>query len=110
MLSPILVQTGAASGIGQSTAQLFGRKGYNVVLADRSVDLGRSLAEKIRQAGGEAAFIKLEITDESSVQAIIHYADEKYGRIDCAVNCAGIGGPSLPGELEGYSRPEPAVV
>jgi NAD(P)-dependent dehydrogenase (short-subunit alcohol dehydrogenase family) len=87
-------QTGGASGIGKETAKLFAKNGHRVVIADRSVQLGEELVKELEAAGGEAAFVQLDIADEESVKASIAFALDKYGRIDTSVNCAGIGGPS----------------
>lgn len=91
------MQTGGASGIGKETAKLFAKNGHRVVVADRSIPTSEATVKEIEQDGGEAAFVQLDIADERSVQACIDFALSKYGRIDTAVNCAGIGGPSLPG-------------
>lgn len=66
-----------------------------MVIADRSTQLGQEVVQEIEAAGGEAAFVTLNIADEASVQNVIDFTVQKYGRIDTAVNCAGIGGPSV---------------
>jgi NAD(P)-dependent dehydrogenase (short-subunit alcohol dehydrogenase family) len=97
MAQRVVICTGAASGIGESAARAFARDGYAVVLADRSTDTGEKLADELRRQGAQATFVRLDIADEASVQACIDAAVQAYGHVDAAVNCAGIGGPSMPG-------------
>lgn len=92
--------TGAASGIGESTALLFAKEGAKLVITDIDEENGKALAEKINKGGGEAIFIKADTSvpsdSEKSVEAAINY----FGKLDVAVNNAGIGGErSSVGEL-----------
>lgn len=68
-----------------------------MVLADRSEELGKSEEKFLQGHGLEAFFVALDIANEQSVKAAVQFAVGKYGQIDVAVNCAGIGGPSIPG-------------
>ena len=65
------VITGAATGIGEATARLAASKGAKVMLSDLSDDLGESVAQSIREAGGEAAFQHCDVTDPDQVEALM---------------------------------------
>lgn len=81
--------TGAGSGLGAATAKLLGAAGANVIVADINRAAGESTAAEI---GSEnARFVETNVTDEQSVQAAIQTALSAFGRLDGAVNCAGIG-------------------
>ncbi|MEE8362588.1 MAG: SDR family oxidoreductase, partial [Dehalococcoidia bacterium] len=88
--------TGAASGIGRATALAMAREGARVVVADIAEADGEATAAAIRDTGGDAAFVGVDVTDEGSVQAMVDHAVQRYGRLDCAVNNAGILGPVVP--------------
>jgi NAD(P)-dependent dehydrogenase (short-subunit alcohol dehydrogenase family) len=88
----VAIVTGAASGIGRATAIKFAEEGAKVVLADLNDELGNTVINDIKNAGGEAIFIKCNIGERADVVNLINEATETFGRIDCAVNCAGIAG------------------
>jgi len=88
--------TGAASGIGRATAILFAREGAQVMLADVDEVGGRSAAAAINEAGGDAHFAIANVTSEPSVEALIAETVNVFGRLDCAVNNAGITGVMGP--------------
>jgi NAD(P)-dependent dehydrogenase (short-subunit alcohol dehydrogenase family) len=68
----VAIITGAASGIGQGTAELFAKEGAKVVITtDAKVVEGKALAEKIKKEGGEAIFLKLDVTKESDWKSVI---------------------------------------
>lgn len=92
----IVLVTGAASGIGRATALAFGRAGASVVIADTSVDGGHMTAALIVEAGGKALFVKTNVTAANEVEALVDKTVSHYGRLDCAVNCAGIDEESAP--------------
>jgi NAD(P)-dependent dehydrogenase (short-subunit alcohol dehydrogenase family) len=73
--------TGAASGIGRATAQLFARQGAKVVLADVTTSGGESAAQRIR-AEGEAIFVRTDVGRMSEVQALVEKTLAQYGRLD----------------------------
>lgn len=86
----VIIITGATGGIGEATALAFSQAGAAVVLADINEQAGTEMADKIRQQGGQALFIK---TDVANSQACRHLVDETlhhYGRIDVLFNNAGI--------------------
>lgn len=93
--------TGAASGIGESTAMLFAEEGAKLVLTDIKEAEGNEVVEKINNLGGEAIFIKADTSKAADSQKSVKDAIEKFGRLDIAVNNAGIGGPQKQvGEYE----------
>ncbi|RYY50980.1 MAG: SDR family oxidoreductase [Chitinophagaceae bacterium] len=85
--------TGAGSGIGRSAALLFANEGARVVVSDISEENGRKVVEAITNVGGEAFFIKADSAKAADNEALVQQTLEKYGRLDIAVNNAGIGGP-----------------
>lgn len=93
--------TGAASGIGESTALLFAKEGAKIVLTDVDEENGNKVLEKIKQQGGEAIFIKADTSNASDSEKSVEKAIEEFGKLDIAVNNAGIGGAQAPvGEYE----------
>lgn len=99
--------TGAGSGIGRSVAQLFAERGTRVVVTDIDEDGGRKTVELIEQTGGTARFVRHDTSSAEDAQKVVNDTIETYGRLDFAVNNAGIGGPSAPvGEypLEGWDK------
>jgi len=92
----VAVITGAASGIGRASAQLFVEEGARVVISDVMEEKGNSLAEEL---GESAVFLRADVSQEDDVKAAIDLAVEKFGRLDCMFNNAGIGGASGPIDL-----------
>jgi NAD(P)-dependent dehydrogenase (short-subunit alcohol dehydrogenase family) len=86
--------TGAASGIGRATAIAAAREGAKVLVVD-AVPGGEDTVKLIKQAGGEAAFHKCDVTRAAEVDATVAAAVKLFGRLDCAHNNAGIIGKSL---------------
>ncbi len=88
----VAVVTGAASGIGRAGAQLFAREGAKVVVTTGTNVVGAEETVKlIEAAGGEAAFVKCDVSKEADVKAMVDACVELYGRLDFAFNNAGIG-------------------
>ena len=81
--------TGAAWGIGRATAELFAREGAKVVLADIHEQRGRETETGINQSGGEAFFVKTDMTRPNQVAALVDAAIERFGRLDILHNNAG---------------------
>jgi NAD(P)-dependent dehydrogenase (short-subunit alcohol dehydrogenase family) len=84
--------TGASSGIGRATGKAFAARGTRVVLAARRVDDLAGLVAEIEAQGGAATFIKTDVSVAKDVERMVAHAIEKYGRLDYAVNNAGIEG------------------
>ena len=82
--------TGGSAGIGRTSARVFSREGAIVAIADILVEQGEAVAEEIRNAGGDALFIKTDVTQASEVEALVRQIVAVYGRLDCAYNNAGI--------------------
>ncbi len=85
----VAVVTGASSGIGRATATAFAREGCRVVLANRRVEAGETTAQTIKEAGGDAVFMRTDVTKPQDVQGLMDTAFEKYGRLDFTFNNAG---------------------
>ena len=86
----VALVTGAAAGIGRATALAFAGQGLKVVLADVDETGGAACVQAIRAAGGEAIFVRCDVTRDEQVGALIEQALVRYGRIDYAFNNAGI--------------------
>lgn len=92
----VVIITGAGSGIGQAAAVQFAAAGSKVVVADFSEQGGADTLKMIQDAGGEGVFVKTDVSDSESVQAMVAKTVETFGRLDCAFNNAGVGGVSAP--------------
>ena len=93
--------TGAGSGIGESTALLFAKEGAKVVLSDINEEEGNRVLEEIMKNNGKGVFIKADTSKPVDSQKSVEMAVGKFGRLDIAVNNAGIGGAMAPvGEYE----------
>ena len=84
----VCIITGAAMGMGASTAELFAQSGGKVVIADFNDELGKKETQKIIDAGGEAAFVHTDVSNPADVEAMVQFAVDTYGRLDAAVNNA----------------------
>ena len=83
--------TGGASGLGQATALAFAREKAKVVVADIWTTEGEETVRTIREAGGEAFFIKTDVGRRDEIEAMVQKTIEEYGRLDYAINNAGVG-------------------
>ena len=92
MKNKTVVVTGGASGIGEATVKLFSSAGANVVISDINATTGEELAKKIVAEGGNASFFKSDVAIAEEMQALVDFAVNTYGKLDIAVNNAGIGG------------------
>ena len=86
----VAVVTGAGSGIGRATAELFGREGARVTVADLSAETGEETVELIREYGVEARFVRADVSVAEDVIAMIDGTVREYGRLDVLYNNAGI--------------------
>lgn len=92
MNDKVALITGASSGIGKATAEAFAAKGASVVLAARRQDELASLVTEIEARGGKATAIKTDVSAANEVERMVAHAIETFGRLDYAVNNAGIEG------------------
>lgn len=88
----VVLVTGAGSGIGRAIALTSAEEGARVVVSDIAVEGGEETVRAIVEAGGEAAFVRADVSNAAEVEALVGAAVESYGRLDCAVNNAGIEG------------------
>jgi NAD(P)-dependent dehydrogenase (short-subunit alcohol dehydrogenase family) len=88
--------SGGASGMGASEAKLFAREGARVVVADTLEAEGQDVADSIVKAGGQARFVRLDVTSEADWQAAVAAAVAAFGKLDVLVNNAGISGTFDP--------------
>jgi len=98
--------TGAASGIGRATALRLAAEGAAVVVADVQDEKGRGVADEIADAGGRAAWFRLDVTDEQGWADAVGFATSTFGSLDLLVNNAGIGdaAPIEDTSVETYRR------
>src|SRR5919201_2160433 len=88
----VVLVTGGPSGIGRATALTFAREGAKLIIADMNAEGGHQTVHMITEQGGEAIFVRTDVSKAVEVQALISTAVETYGRLDCAHNNAGIAG------------------
>lgn len=91
LFSPVILITGASSGIGEATARLFGKEGYRVVLAARRREQLEALAGEIQSIGAEALVIPTDITQLAQIQNLVSLSLDHFGQIDILLNNAGLG-------------------
>ena len=95
----VALVTGAGTGMGKAMAQLFAQKGAKVIVATRkNVTAGEAVVDSIKAAGGEATFVRCDVSKEEEVEAMVKKCVEIYGSLDYAANNAGVGpdGKRLP--------------
>ncbi len=88
----VAIITGAASGIGKSTALLYAKEGAKVVVSDINVENGEKVVEEIKTNGGEAIFVKANSASAEDNENLVKETVKAFGKLDIAVNNAGIGG------------------
>ncbi|MFD8989767.1 SDR family oxidoreductase [Streptomyces goshikiensis] len=86
----VVAITGASSGIGEETARRLAGDGHRLLLGARRTDRLDALTREINEAGGTAAFRRLDVTDAADVRDFVAAAQERYGRVDVMVNNAGV--------------------
>ncbi len=86
----VAVITGAGSGMGRVAAQMFAAEGARVVVAEFAADAGEETVRQVTDAGGEASFVKTDVSREDDARAMVDHAVERFGRIDVLYNNAGI--------------------
>jgi NAD(P)-dependent dehydrogenase (short-subunit alcohol dehydrogenase family) len=88
----VAIITGGTSGIGADSAVLFAEQGAKVVIAGRREAEGKKVLDQVRAKGGDAIFVKTDVSKAADVEALVKKTVEKYGRVDTAFNNAGIEG------------------
>jgi NAD(P)-dependent dehydrogenase (short-subunit alcohol dehydrogenase family) len=96
MSTPVVLITGALTGIGRAAAFAFAREGNRVVVSGRHEDVGQALAAELREFGGKAEFIRADVCREDDVRSLIDQTIARFGRLDAAVNSAGTEGKPGP--------------
>ena len=82
--------TGAGSGMGRVAAQMFAAEGARVVVADFDEAAGSETADLVTESGGEASFVRADVSDEADAKAMVDHAVDRFGRIDALYNNAGV--------------------
>jgi NAD(P)-dependent dehydrogenase (short-subunit alcohol dehydrogenase family) len=91
----VALVTGATSGLGEATARQLAGRGAQVVMCGRREEMGLAVERSIKEAGGNATFIRADVTERAEIEALIDRTMGSFGRLDCAVNNAGVLGPAL---------------
>ena len=84
--------TGGTSGIGKAAALALAKAGAKVVIAGRRADEGNEVVERIKKEGGEAMFVKADVSEEADVKTLVDKTVSRFGRLDIAFNNAGVEG------------------
>lgn len=92
----VALVTGAAAGIGLATARAFAACGARVALADLPGDAGESAARALRESGAQAIFVPVNVADPQSAMDMVSATVSAFGRLDCAINNAGVSGGNHP--------------
>jgi hypothetical protein len=102
----VAIVTGGAKGIGWGIVKVLIQEGAKVVVIDWDAETGKRTADEMRLAGGEAIFVKCDVSNEEEVKAMVQAALDEYGQIDILVNNAGIGvyKPLLDTSSEDWDR------
>jgi NAD(P)-dependent dehydrogenase (short-subunit alcohol dehydrogenase family) len=105
MSNPVVLITGALTGIGRAAAIAFARKGAKVVVSGRRDEAGKALIKELRALGSEAEFINADVRKEDDVRAMVDKAVARFGRLDVAVNNAATEGQAVQSRI----RPRKAL-
>jgi len=90
MFKKIALVTGANKGIGYETAKQLAKEGVTVIAAARNVEKGKAAVEALKQQGLDVEFLKLDVDNETDIDAAFDYINNKYGKLDILINNAGI--------------------
>lgn len=96
MTNPVVLITGALTGIGRATAVAFAQAGGRLIVSGRHADAGSTLVAELRDRHSEAEFVRADTRREDDMRALVDYAVARFGRLDVAINNAG---------TEGHPRP-----
>ncbi len=108
MSKPVVLITGALTGIGRATALAFAREGARLVVSGRREAAGAALVAELRALGAEAEFVQADVRREDEVRDLVDRAVSRFGRLDVAVNNAGTEGQPSP--LTGISAERYAAI
>jgi NAD(P)-dependent dehydrogenase (short-subunit alcohol dehydrogenase family) len=104
MNHPTVLVTGALAGIGRATALAFAheyaREGAHLVVSGRRDDAGAALVAELRALGSQAEYVRADVTKEADIAALVRHTVERFGRLDVAVNNAGVEGVLGPVETQ----------
>jgi NAD(P)-dependent dehydrogenase (short-subunit alcohol dehydrogenase family) len=106
MAHPVVLITGALTGIGRATALAFAMQGARLVVSGRKQEAGSALEQELRALGAEAEFVQADVRHESDVQKLVDRTVARFGRLDIAVNNAGtegVAGPVTAQDAESYA-------
>ena len=96
MNTPVVLITGALTGIGHATARAFAHEGARIVVSGRREEAGQALAKELRALGAEAEYVQADVRHEDDVRSLVDQTVARFGRLDVAVNNAGTEGKSGP--------------
>ena len=105
MNQPVVLITGALTGIGRATAMAFAREGARLAISGRREAAGLALAAELRALGAQAEFIRADVRFEAEVRSLVELTVKRFGRLDVAVNNAGTEGqvgPVVEQSVENY--------
>jgi NAD(P)-dependent dehydrogenase (short-subunit alcohol dehydrogenase family) len=106
MNTPVVLITGALTGIGRATAVAFAREGARIVVSGRRDEPGNALAAELRDLGAEAEYVRADVRREDDVRDLVDQTVKRFGRLDVAVNNAGTegsAGPLIKQSAESYT-------
>ena len=106
MSSPVVLITGALTGIGRAAAVIFAEEGAQLVVSGRRDTQGQELVAELEELGAEALFVHADVRNEDEVRSLVDQAIARFGRLDIAVNNAGtegLGGPVTDQTAESYA-------
>ena len=87
----VILITGASSGIGETTARYFAKRGFKVAMAARRIERLEEIAKEIQAGGGEAIAVQADVSDNEVIQGMVRQTLERFGKIDVLFNNAGFG-------------------
>jgi NAD(P)-dependent dehydrogenase (short-subunit alcohol dehydrogenase family) len=96
MSNPVVLITGALTGIGRATALAFANEGARIVVSGRRDATGEALVTELRSLGAQAEFVRADVRHENEVQNLVDKTVARFGRLDVAVNNAGTEGKPGP--------------
>ncbi|MFO0690066.1 MAG: glucose 1-dehydrogenase [Myxococcota bacterium] len=96
MESPVVLITGSLTGIGRATAFLYARQGAKLVISGRREEAGQALARELRALAREVEYVHADVREEAQVRRLVDTTVQRFGRLDIAVNNAGIEGSLGP--------------